>query len=76
MLSSYDTVGPTIIHLPEVAELFQYVCQTFNEEHLYRLPPPNLQVCKIAKLIIIFIRNFFLYKIFLAPGIIEGVPLF
>ena len=43
---SYNTRGPTMLHLPEVAELFQYICEIMYEHHCDTLPPPHFQVSR------------------------------
>ena len=43
-LMSYNTLGPTPVHLPVFAEFCQYACEILNEKHYGCLPDTYLQV--------------------------------
>ena len=59
MIDSYNTIGTTIIHLPEISHLIKYVLQILNEK-MY--PILDDQVCR--KVIICISDNFILAKYF------------
>lgn len=53
MIDSYNTIGTTIIHLPEISHLIKYVLQILNEK-MY--PLLDDQVCR--KVTVCILDNF------------------